>query len=218
MGLVCLVASATGALGAPAVSAHTFNYEIDHTGLMAEAKSEQILTTGAGELKCKKISLSASDPLNTKLLGVGSTTDQTSLTFRPTHTECNANISNLGIVKATVEFTSCYIEITGETTSETEHAPLHIGCNPGDEIHIKVTAVNVKCYTIPAQTVEGLHYENTGVGSARDINISATAIGLDITKEGACGSGLEEFATYQGELTLTGTDTNENQVGIWTTP
>jgi hypothetical protein len=208
-----------GAISASAASAHTFDYEVDHTLLMAEAKTEQVFSTGTGEVKCKKVTLSPTDPLNTKLWGVGETNGHPSATARPTYSECMANIAGIGLVTATVEFTSCYYEFTGETTAGTEHAPVHVRCEtPGDEIHVKITASKLKCYTIPAQTVEGVHYTNTGAGNTRDVDIKATVTSIEATKEGGCGAGLEENATYSGEATVTGTDTNENQVGVFTTP
>ncbi|HEX3174217.1 MAG TPA: hypothetical protein VHQ43_08370 [Solirubrobacterales bacterium] len=220
IGLVCLIAYAAGVLSTSAASAHTFDYEFYHTLLMAEAKSEQILTTAAvGETKCKKVSLSPTDPLNTKLWGVGETNGHASITLRPIYSECSMVIPGLGTVKPTIEFTSCYFEITGETTAGTEHAPVHVRCEtPGDEIHVKVGSINAKCYTIPPQTVEGAHYTNTGAQATRDIVVNSTITDMDVTREGICGSGLEKNATYQGEITLKGTNTEEGQVGIWATP
>ncbi|HEX3174308.1 MAG TPA: hypothetical protein VHQ43_08845 [Solirubrobacterales bacterium] len=221
----CFALLAMGAIGASAASAHTFDVEVDHTFLSAEVtptfqEGKQIFTTAAGEWVCKKISLPKASPENTILVGEGKTTGIEAVTAQPEYTECTSTIPELGTVKAKVEFTSCYYEFTGKTDAN-EHAEWHLKCTtPGDEIHIKVTAANLKCFTIPAQTLGGIHYTDTpnSGGATRDIDILTTTTGIEITKEGACGSGFEKTATYSGEVTVKGTDTEGNQKGILTTP
>ncbi|HEX3174309.1 MAG TPA: hypothetical protein VHQ43_08850 [Solirubrobacterales bacterium] len=225
LGVACFALLAMGAIGASAASAHTFDVEVDHTILSAEVtptfkEGKQIFTTATGEVVCKKISLSSASPENTILVAEGKTTGIEAVTAQPTYSECTATIPELGTVKETYEFTTCYYEFTGKTDAN-EHAEVHVKCTTkGDEIHVKVTAANLKCYTIPEQTLGGIHYTDTpnSGGATRDIDVLATIESLETTKEGACGSGVEKNGTYSGEVTVKGTDTEGKQKGILTTP
>jgi hypothetical protein len=125
-------------------------------------------------------------------------------------------------LKAFVEFTSCDYRFTAATDAN-GHATTHIECTTaGDAIHVKVTILRLKCYTISPQTVGGngsgggVHYDTTGTGPNRDIDITATNVAVKVHREGACGEG-DVTATYNGNITLKGYNEAKERTGIWYT-
>jgi hypothetical protein len=143
-------------------------------------------------------------------------------TTTPKYEECEAtSIDTVNHqttkVSATIEFTSCdYNFLTNTTTGNPtggEHASLEIKCTTaGDAIHIKVTALKIKCVTIPAQIVtHAVRYNNTETkAGTKEITIEATAHSITTTTENsvACpvpeGTTVHEDGLYTGKTTVKG--------------
>lgn len=85
----------------------------------------------------------------------------------------------------------------------------------GDEVDVQVFLLGtwLKCFKIPAQTPTGggVTYTNSGAY----VQVSAEITGIEYTKEGACGSGTGNNATYSGSATIAGTNTEGGGVGVW---
>ena len=137
------------------------------------------------------------------------------VTVTPEYKNCSAWETKEGVTKevssAFVEFTSCHYEFKGETKSfpegtEGEHATAGIHCDtPGDEVHVKVTALKLNCITLPEQSIEqGVRYFNEET-EPNNVVIHATAHGIESTTPGtiACpGKATHTTGTYTGEATV----------------
>lgn len=207
LGLALVAVFAMSAVAASAASAkydtfRTQNGETVTPTVSSISASQRFKIEGAEEeSNCKEIS------------ATGSLLDKTTdVTVAPTYSNCTAT-RNGSTVAATVETTGCEYTFTGETNAS-EHAEVHILCETGKSIHIKVTALKLQCFTIPPQTVGGIHYINTGTTPNRDIDIKATATGIKTEKGGACGEG-EAKAEYTGEVTVKGHNKNAEPREIW---
>jgi hypothetical protein len=222
LGIALVAALAIGALAAPAAQAHEFHSEVEHTILMSESIGSQVLTTDAGQLECGKVSLNEAE---STIGPEASTTDEVTVT--PEYEEC---------VKAgtTTQFypdfatNECAYVFTSETDA-TEHAQVHIECAKGGDteeggpgILTRVTVFKLNCLDFPPQTVggnetgSGVHYTNTGAGAARTVDGEATVEKeIHYTETGVCGSETKFNGSYTGVVEVEGTDTEEEQVGIW---
>lgn len=224
LGLALVAMFAMSGLAASAAQAvSTFNSDGTPTFLTAEAKTSQTFVDGEKEVICEKVGVAATD----KIVG----TSVTEVTVHPTYSgspaepngaACTAKLSATESVKAFVEFTTCDYKFTAATDAN-GHAVTHIVCTtPGDAIHIKVTALKLKCYTITEQTLGGggsgggVHYDTTGTTPNRDIDVTATNIKVKAHREGACGEG-ETTATYNGTVTVKGHNEAKANTEIWYT-
>jgi hypothetical protein len=221
-GLALVAAFAIGAVAASAASAHEFHSEAEHTILDSESIGIQLFRTDAGNLECKKVSL---NPAESTIGPEESTT--TEVTATPEYEECKKEGTT---TKVYPDFATnkCAYVFTSETDAN-GHAEVHIECageetEGGQGVIITATAFKLNCVDVPPQTVggnntgNGVHYTNTNNqgGNTRDIDVEATIEDeIHYTQTGVCGSGTKTNGDYTGTVTVTGTDTNEEQVGIW---
>lgn len=220
LGLALVAIFAMCAVAAQGASAEDlFHSEVEHTILDARALNNQVFVTPVGSVECESLSVEAT--LSAKTVA--------EITAAPTYgkpnlpesehakTECKANIAG-SLLDTRVTFTECHYLFTSATNA-TGHHITHVVCPTGQEIHIEpfILGKYRKCFTIPTQTPTGggVQMTNHGAGATRDITLNATVEGIEYTKEGSCGTGTANDATYNGESTVTGTDTAGNQVGIW---
>lgn len=208
LGLALSVAFAMSALMASVASAEvgaTFSSEAEHTTL-------HVVSNATQEFKAPKVS---EEPITCTELEVDATVEGTSVeevTAVPTYSNCQA----IGL-SATVTFTECDYTFTANTTTPgREHAPAHINCPEGQQIHIEVKIFGsyFQCVTIGSQTVDGVHYNEVG----EHIELEPTVAGIHYQSTGVCGSETGTDGTYKGNATIGGTEgTTANPVAIaWT--
>jgi hypothetical protein len=217
---------------AAAASTHSFDSEIADTFVTGAAKTTQVLVAlpGSGEsVECSAVSIKHLNKENGEELvndgTMGGTFKETNvyteekLNVRLTYETCVA-IKGKEKIPVTVEMHDCYYAFES-VTSETNHAKVTINCPEKGEITVKVTALNMLCVSIPAQTVEGANYSNTnlGGGSSRDFDIKMTLTGVKSKTTSICGNKEGKEGTYNGEVTFSGTNKNVggSQTGIWVT-
>jgi hypothetical protein len=206
---ICLVVFLLFALAASAASAAEFHSEVGNTKLTGEAKNTQVFKPTAGaadEVECKKVSIEGT-------LGPKTSNE---VTFKPKYEEC---FIEPGHFVATIEFTECAYRVTSET-NEIGHAKATLECpNAGEEAHIKVTSMKIKCITLPEQELTGVHYTNTanGGGNSRDIDFEATIGGIDSLTHGlACPpEEVHTSGSYSGRITVRGDNQLLEPIGIW---
>jgi hypothetical protein len=220
LGIALVAALAIGALAAPAAQAHEFHSEVEHTILMSESKSPPTFATDIGELECGNVSLNEAE---STIGPEASTTDEVTVT--PEYEEC-VKAGTTTRVFPDFATNECGYVFTSETDA-TEHAQVHLEClgestEGGQGVLTTATVFKLNCLDFPPQTVggnetgSGVHYANTGAGAGRTIDVEAT-IGEEIhyTETGICGSETKFNGSYTGVVEVEGTDTNEEQVGIW---
>jgi hypothetical protein len=224
LGLALFAAFAMSAVAASAASAEEFHSEVEHTILMSKSIGNQVFTVDSGELECKKVSLN--EPEST-IGPEASTTDEVTVT--PEYSECVKKGTSTQLFP---DFAAneCDYRFTSETDA-TEHAQVHIECageetEGGQGVIITATIFHLNCVDVPPQTVggqgngSGVHYTNTGAGAGRTIDVEATiSEEIHYTQTGVCStSGDPETyfnGSYTGTVEVEGTDTEEEQVGIW---
>jgi hypothetical protein len=223
LGIALVAALAIGALAAPAAQAQEFHSEVEHTILMSKSIGAQLFSMDVGNLECKEVSLNEAE---STIGPEASTTGEVPAT--PEYAECVKAGTSTGVY---FDFATngCGYVFTSETDA-TEHAQVHIECaNGGDTeeggpgILTRVTAFKLNCLDFPPQTVggnetgSGVHYTNTGAGAGRTIDVEATiSEEIHYTQTGVCGEGTKFNGSYTGVVEVEGTDTNEEQVGVWT--
>ena len=83
-----------------------------------------------------------------------------------------------------LEFNGCDYRFTGITTSgnptEGSHANMDIVCPEGKELEIKVTALKLKCATVPPQQItHAVRYDTEETAGKTDIKITVTSHNLE---------------------------------------
>jgi len=211
LGLALLTAfalSAVSAAGASANGEHEFHSEVDHTILDVHG-GLQVFTTTPGNLTCETVT------------GDATTTTKTVNEITGTNIIYSGCERDDG-VKTHVKMRSCDYKFTSEGTPD---APVHIECaTAGDEIRINATflGAEIACVRVPAQTPTGggVSYETIGTGPEREITADVTVSGITYTELGICSHGevtTTNNGTYNADFTVTGTDTEEKQVGVFFT-
>ena len=206
LGLALVAACAISAIAASSASAtgEKFTSNKEHTILSAAqvAGGKQIFETTVGPLTCTEVSVDEA----TMATGVESV-----ITAKPTYGGCTGEIGGV-TVTTRVTMTSCDYKFTSEVPAGKEHAEVHIECTTaGDEIDVegKFLGVFLQCVKVPAQTPTGggVVYTNSGTDH---IKIKATVTGIKYTEMGSCGSGTANDGKYEGEVTVSGKDTEGN--------
>jgi len=237
LGLALFATLALGAVAASAASAATDHITVtglkagEKGHLTAESIGKQVFTPTTKD-SVKKFECSA--------VAVDSTVDETNteVTATPTYSGCKAyDEEHPEGVNASVT-SECDYRFTGETTTgnpteDGEHATVHLINHekPGEpcHIHIKVTALNLKCASVPNQEItDAVRYENF---TSEDIRIKATAHGFESTTTNSIGcptksGGTEvhpgvhkegEGGLYTGTVTVKAHNDSEVQVPIQVT-
>ena len=199
IGLALCAAFALSAVAAASASAA----EIHHFGgpvgasLEVVANTDQVFkgtTPDEKEIVCKKVSVVGS-------LGVA-TDDE--LTVKPKYETCEA-IEGAKKVAAFVDTSACAYVFQGETTpgnpTKGEHANVLIEPVSGATCHINVTvtALKLKCVSIPNQTVtDAVTYEqieNIGGSGKKGIRVNATPHSIESTTTHSAGCPTPEQKT-----------------------
>jgi outer membrane lipoprotein-sorting protein len=221
LGIALMAVVVLGAVAASAASAAQDKFR-------TTAGAEAHLTYEADpDAKTQYFQFSTADPDHffscNKITGKATVKDQaTEITTTPTYEECTAtslktNPTEETKVSAFVEFTTCDYNFLANTTTGNptggEHANVQIKCTtPGDEIHTKVTALKLKCITIPEQEIKhAVRYNNTETGGIKEITIEWTPHGIKVTTENSVACPTEggvtkvhENGLYTGKVTLKG--------------
>jgi len=116
-----------------------------------------------------------------------------------------------------VELTTCHYFFKTNTTTGNptggEHANAGIKCNTaGDHIHSKVTALKLRCSTIPEQEIKhAVRYNNVEAGGIKEITLEATPHSIKVTTENSIACPTPEGKTivhedglYTGKMTVKG--------------
>ena len=191
--------------------AETAHSTLDFTqdGTEGTATGTQTFATTVGSLTC------------TGVKGSATLTEATpsSITLVPEYTNCAKIEGGVEGTKLDIKMRSCDYLFTAERSGT--HAQVHIKCTTaGDHIATNATILGseVACMKFPAQTLTGggVVYHNIGSGTTREITIETTVTGLEYTEVGACGSNtVANDGTFQGNLLVTGTNTNGEHEGVW---
>lgn len=204
VGLAMAAVLVFAALGVSSASADPtkahFHSEQAHTILDAVGEGHHTFVTPAGTVTCKKVTADGTTEVATP-------TEITATDI--TYTECTTK-TILGTINVTVDFKGCDYLFTAS-------GEVHIICPTGTG---PITVAGPGCtITVGAQTVKTATYTALGAGTTRDItihanmsNISGSASGFSCDKTGAFTTG-----TYTGAVTVTGTNTVKEHVGIWWT-
>jgi hypothetical protein len=160
--------------------------------------AQNIFTTGGGEVKC-----------NTALFtGTNTAASATQQLIEPHYSSCTAFgfTAHVNATPCTYLFTTPTVKLNA--TEYTGESP-HIQC-AGGPITITPTLFGGSLCTasIGAQTPEGhVIYKNEGVGTTRDVLVTATVISIDYTSTGGvCGESGKTLTDgeYTGSVTLKG--------------
>jgi len=203
-GLALIAVLAMSAFAASMASAK-YDSEIKTTYVHAVSTTNEVTTTTAGTVTCKKATFTG--VLNgTQVSSVPPIYTSKVVTSSPSVSECTA----FGF-PAEVKMNGCQYEFLEPTSLK---AGTKILCPEGKQIEI--VAIGFCTMTIGTQTPGGsVSYANEGIGASRDVKITRSETGM--TYGGNCGSGTN--ATYSGTTTMKGYSDSglTNQVGIWAT-
>jgi len=203
LGLALVAMLATSALAAQTASAtgELFNSTVEPTTIDASSVGTQDFETVFGLFECKQVSLNAT--LAKKAVS--------EFKAVPTYSECTGP-GGKGPTRVTQ--TSCFYVFTSSIPSGKTHAPFHLECTTaGDGIDIEIEILGKwrPCIFIPAQTPgTGVTYANNG----KHIDATLTLTNIQYTETGTCGSETRTTGTYQGKITLKGTDANKNEATL----
>jgi len=197
LGLALIAALALTAIAASAASAAQFHSEAENTTIEATGTSNQVLTTPAGKITCKKLTSTGSLTAKT----------ETMLTMVPQYSECTT-ATIFGTISVTVDFKTGNCE-----TTPTSNGEVHLICtNVGGLVAIEGPGCKI---TVPPQTVKKAVYTNVAT-VPKHITTTAEVSGVTSTATGAfCSStGESKTGTFGGSATVKGFSGGK-QVGIW---
>jgi hypothetical protein len=219
LGLTLAAVFAISAVAAQAASAvtHTFTSDQENvvlTGAQEEGKANELILATSGEfVKCNEANYHGT-----------ATLPATTVTVHPIYNECFSGLApNPGEVVVDTE--GCNYDLTGETVEDPKtgkfHAPVHVECETGKEIH--VTVEGACTLNIPKQTptTGGVTYETTvnPITEKKDVTVQATASGIHYNAEGPlCFLIAEEGTGTDGNFTSSITVEGFEDLGPGHTP
>jgi hypothetical protein len=170
LGVALAAALSIAAIGAGTVSATNHEFIANKTGkTKGKQTDDQVFKTGAGTLEC------------TTVTSTGEITELKSTTHKETLTYSGCDAMGYSNVK----ITAVHFEYSANGSARLESA-------------VTITPVGSGCHiTVPAQTVNGIAYENTGKG------ITATMDAINIVSMGSggtCGSEENSEGSYVGTM------------------
>jgi hypothetical protein len=202
IGLALAAVMAFAAISASAASAaNEFHSAVAHTSLSGEQVGEDVFTTNAGTVKCKKASYT----------GTSSTATVSGQTVAPSYSECTAFG---GFLNATVDPNGCTYTFT---VSKFPAGDVDITCPAGKVIEVTTFACDVKVFP---QKKSGITYTNVA-GPPKHVTVDVALTGLHYQQTGTnfpfCNGGDGTFTngTYTGKATIKGYDTAGAQVDIF---
>jgi hypothetical protein len=221
LGLALFAAFALSALAASTASATETQHKIKGGANPTYLTVEQHPAGAQGEQKFEKLTNDTNQMKCTKFNGRGSIAGEvgdvtiTNIQYSGCATFKTSDGSKIADVF--VEFTECDYVFYGQTTETPSgtaghHATYEIKCpNAGEEVHTKVTALKLKCATMPPQKVHGIKYTNVKTGIKEEITLNITAHGIETTTENSAACPTPEgktvvhkTGTYTGTATVKG--------------
>jgi len=198
MGLAVLAVCALGAFSAASASAAEFHSSVHHTILDGTQIGTDVFTTNAGTVSCSEANYHGT---------LSATTTTTIEGITPTYSGCTA----FGFANVPIHHDECTY------TFHTTPTWIDIVCPTNKAFTI--TAPNCEV-TVGSQTgLTSATYTTEGKAPKRDVRLKVEISGIKYTQHGKgffpCASGTFTNGTYKGEATVTGTDTNGNQVDVW---
>jgi hypothetical protein len=183
------------------VLADELHSEVSHTILSGSQIGETTFTFNAGSVKCKQAT------------NEGTTETATLITFKITihFNECTA----FGFVNSKVDATPCWILVHLRIILPKIKPTWE--CEPIEPM--AVTAFNCEV-TVPAQELNGsAELVNSGSGKSRDVRLNLSITGMHYIQHSksfpGCTSGTFTNGTLAQSVTLKGSNTAGEQVGIW---
>jgi hypothetical protein len=170
LGVALVAALSIAAVGVTSVSATDHEFVATAKGKTKGKQTDaQVFKTGAGTLECNTVS------------SAGEITELKSAVHKETLTYTNCSAFGYSSVKVT----AVHFEYSANGSARLESS-------------VTITPEGASCHvTIPAQTVQGLSYENKGKG------ITATASASGIASKGSggvCGSEENDEGSYSGTV------------------
>ena len=175
--VVGVVVFALASLGASAASAAEFRAASAPATLSGTQAIGHVLTTNAGKMTCKHITLTG---------GSMAATTATQLTFTPVYKECTA----FGFIGVTVDVNKCTITLRAAKEWS-------INCSVGEAIEITTPGCTTK---LVDQLVPGTNVTYINNGGKTDFEAVTTSTGVLYNE---CGT-VRNNATYSGGTTVTG--------------
>jgi hypothetical protein len=202
IGVALAAVMAFAAISASAASAaNEFHSAVAHTSLSGEQVGEDVFTTNAGTVRCKKATYT----------GTNSTATSKHQVVAPAYSECTAFG---GFLNATIDTNGCTYTFT---VSAFPAGSVAIVCPEGKSIEVTTFACDVK---VGSQTRPGITYTNVA-GPPKHVTVDVSITGLTYTQTSTnfpgCtgGNGTFTNGTYTGKATVKGFDTAGTQVGIF---
>jgi len=220
LGLALVVAVALSATAAATASAN-FDSESEVTKFSGGQSTTHEITVAAGSTTCEEVSFPGE---STGVLTGGAYTTET-LTIKPVYNKCSSVV--LGEKRTThINTNGCSFLFTAGATTEAGtkvDGTVDVVCPAGQSIDIQITGPEVCTITVPAQAgLPGITYHNTGSGSTRDIDITASVSTLTYIQHGFLCPSNDFMSTktftngkITGSTTLIGKNGAGTQVGIW---
>jgi hypothetical protein len=205
-GLALFAILAMSSISAAAAQAVVeFRPEIKNEFLHGEQNAAHVLVVNARNVKCEKATVVG------ELAG-----PSVEMTLAPTYAECTA----FGLA-AEVKMNGCEYRFKVNNAAAPFEGPISIECPAGKVIEINAGG-GVCLVTVAAQNpAKKVGYANKGAGAARDFDIEAVNVVLEVSVTGpvlVCGANGAKAAQYSGSLTLKGNEaanTAKAQVGLW---
>ncbi len=187
---------ALGAVGAQGAMAEPlFRSDESHTIVSGAQEGTHVVEFGEGnQFTCSTVTFS----------GTMNAAESEELTITPNFSGCVA----FGFANSHVNFTGCDYKLT------TTEGLRHLACPEEAQVDITPTIFGFSICTITVLpgTHSSVAYDNASGG---DIQLTLALTGISYEEHGSgCGVGSGNDATYTGNTTLEGTDTDEEPVDI----
>lgn len=196
----CILALLAASALAGSAAAAEFHSESTTTYSSGAQVTENVFTTAAGKVKCKKAVFT----------GKGTAKTATTAQATPNYAEC----TGFGQA-ATVTMNGCTVK---GTASSAVAGNVAIVCPAGKVIQVDVPSGSCSL-TVAAQTpsTSSLDYKEEGSGATRSILVTSTVGGIAVTVDGGGICGSSGSATLTGSALIKGFS-NEGlttQTGVW---
>jgi hypothetical protein len=200
LGLALAAMLAIGAVAASSASADFMTEGDQDVTLTVAANSAQVFSAPSfGEFECEGFTTEDEAVAPGKSLHVA-----------PTFSDCLLFYGENEVIAKFV-FTSCEYSLITD-------GRLAIECEPGDYIHMVITALSINCFTFEGnQEYSEIRYANRGTGSTRGLDLEVDAADTKYTAVGVCGEETtREDMSWQGKLTVDADEADGGKhIGLW---
>lgn len=205
--LAAMAFSAVAVVSAPAEDGGHFVADEDPATIDATELGDSHVFTASGiAIECTHTTFEApNDPAQT----------ETEVTIVPVYTDCYLG-AHESANEVQVTMNSCDFNFTVSTEPAVDNT-VHVDCENGDAIEIHTSILGNCTLDIPAQTVGGVSYANTGDDITVDIASEGITYARTSTGLFGCKNLLGAHGTdgkYTGEATVAATDEEENVVNV----